>query len=116
MATHAEPFHLAIYGSGWEKLPAPRTLPALSTPKAVTKPRPAPSADQPLPFQTATWFAGEPPAVVKIPPTYRFPTASKASACTVLPTPAPTADQPNPSHTATRFAGNPSAVLKPPPA
>src|SRR3954466_8093147 len=60
--------------------------------------------------------AGEPPAVEKIPATYRFPVLSNVSACTVLPTPLPSADQPKPFHMATRLTVPPSAVAKPPPA
>ncbi len=83
---------------------------------------PEPRADQVEPFHRAMRFAETPPAVVKLPPAYKFPLPSKAIALhasvpvTVPANPVPRADHPEPFQRAIRFAVIPPAVVKKPPA
>src|SRR6185503_11881343 len=66
------------------------------------------------------WFAGAPPAFMKLPPAYRItpptPSPCARSDPTVPEMPLPSADQPAPFQRATRFAATPPALVKSPPA
>src|SRR6266446_8730040 len=72
----------------------------LTSPPPLTGAVPEPKADQVLPSHWAMLLADTPPAVVKIPPTYRVSRAT-ATASTVLFIPVPTADHALPFHLAT---------------
>src|ERR1041385_3819654 len=118
------PFHLATLLAGLPpaELKEPlayRSLPETAKARTLAEEAPlvipGPSPIQLVPFHLAIQLTVLPPAVRKVPPTYRSEPDS-ASAETSLSTPVPNADQLLPLHLATRLAAMPPAVVKAPPA
>src|SRR5262245_4339590 len=73
----------------------------------AAKPVPPLSAVHTCPFHRATKYAGEPPAVAKLPLTTRSPLGAAASELTGPPTPRPSGDQTLPFQRARLFAATP---------
>src|SRR5688500_8143091 len=66
----------------------PLPIASASTPSNRGLPRPSPSADHVVPFHRPMFVTVAPPAVVKIPPTYRsLPSTASARASPLNPTP-----------------------------
>src|SRR6185312_8046846 len=123
---HEPPSHLATRVMVWPpalvKFPVayksePSKARALTGWLLVGPFKPAPSADQELPFQCAIFSAGTPPAVVNFPAAYRSSpiNCSVATVSLTPPTPPPTGDQLLPSHTARLKTGVGPALVKLPP-